>query len=117
MHSPELQATDYADWPSGVQDLFFDGGGVAIKASRIPPGTSLTKHAHNYDHISFLSQGSVILEIGGSVWEYHAPCVLLVKAGDTHKVTTIGDQDVVWLCIHDLTLAEAHALPLTENQR
>lgn len=73
-------------------------GGVYAKEVVIPKGVLLKQHSHDYEHMSVLCKGSVLVRGAGWVESYSAPAVLKMAAGIEHEVT--ASEDSVWLCIH-----------------
>ena len=74
------------------------GGGVYAKETIIPANKWLVQHAHKFDHLSVLAQGSVELIVDGTVTVVNAPACLTIKAGKHHGVKSLTD--VIWYCIH-----------------
>ena len=74
------------------------GGGVYAKETIIPAGKWLVQHAHKFDHLSVLAQGSIELIVDGTMTVVNAPACLTIKAGKHHGVKSLTD--VVWYCIH-----------------
>jgi len=74
------------------------GGGVYAKESRIPAGYVLVQHAHKFDHLSILAEGSVEVVVDGERSVLHAPACLTVEAGKHHGVKSLTE--VVWYCVH-----------------
>lgn len=74
------------------------GGGVYAKETRIPANSWLVQHAHKFDHLSILAEGSVELIIDGESKIINAPACLTIKANKHHGVRSITD--VIWYCIH-----------------
>lgn len=72
--------------------------GVYAKETRIPAGQVLVQHAHKYDHLSILAQGSVEVMVDGNKEILHAPACLAIEANKHHGVKALTD--VVWYCIH-----------------
>ena len=74
-------------------------GGVYAKEWQGKKGTAIQQHTHNYDHLSYLAYGKVLVEVEGKAsFEAVGPTGLLIKKGLAHKVTAI--EDCLWLCIH-----------------
>jgi len=91
--------TDDALAAIGVDIAHHFAPGVYVKASRIAAGSpGLTKHTHDYTHLSVLVSGTVKVNIGGVDRILSGFHVLTVEAGVPHKVTAITD--AIWLCIH-----------------
>ena len=74
------------------------GAGVYAKEAVILAGQMLMQHAHKFDHLSILAQGTVELVIGDKTEVLHAPVCITIKAGVHHGVKCLSD--AVWFCIH-----------------
>jgi quercetin dioxygenase-like cupin family protein len=81
-----------------VKTLHHFNSGVYSREVHIKEGWFLESHKHNFDHMSILAQGRVIVEVDNVSVEYKAPCVLNILAEKTHKVIAL--EDSVWFCIH-----------------
>lgn len=76
-------------------------GGVYCKTMRIPTGHVVVTHKHNYDHMSILSQGVVVVDADGDLTVHTAPAVVEIKAGVNHSIQPVdGFGDAIWQCIH-----------------
>ena len=82
----------------------FSAGGVYAREQTLKAGEEVTKHVHDYDHLSYLASGSATLEVEGELSALHGPCMLEVKAGKEHRIQAITD--IVWLCIHSESVAD-----------
>lgn len=77
--------------------------GVFIKEMRIPKaGTVVPQHSHEYDHTSFVANGSVMFE-GRKVI---APAPLFIPAFKKHTFIALEDDTLV-LCIHNVSRTSA----------
>lgn len=74
-------------------------GGIYCKEMRIPEQFEVVSHKHNYDHLSVLTQGCVVVDTDEGQDTYYAPAVIKIKAGLHHKITPVNS-DAHWLCIH-----------------
>jgi hypothetical protein len=72
--------------------------GLYAKETFIPKDSWLMQHAHKFDHLSVLAQGSVELIIDGVTSVIEAPACLTILAGKHHGIRSLTD--VVWYCIH-----------------
>lgn len=72
--------------------------GVYAKETRISAGQVLVQHAHKFDHMSILAQGSVEVMVDGKKDILRAPALLTIEANKHHGVKALTD--VVWYCIH-----------------
>lgn len=72
--------------------------GVYAKQMRFPKGYTALSHKHNYDHLSILSSGAVVVQTDNYAKTYHAPACITIEAGTNHAITAL--EDAVWFCIH-----------------
>lgn len=72
-------------------------GGIYVKETHIPADRVLSQHVHAHDHLSWLGEGSVLLEVDGVGEIVKGPVMLTIPAHKQHKVTSITP--VIWLCI------------------
>jgi quercetin dioxygenase-like cupin family protein len=82
----------------------FSAGGTYMREQMLLAGEEVEKHAHDYDHLSYLVSGRALTEIDGELGTLIGPCTLEVKAGQRHRIQAITD--IVWLCIHSEALAD-----------
>jgi len=56
-------------------------------------------HKHNFDHVTLLAVGSVLVEIEGhEPKQFHAPTFIVIDKDHKHKFTALTD-DVVYYCV------------------
>jgi len=72
--------------------------GLYAKETHIPANHWLVQHAHNFDHLSILAEGTVELLADGQSQVISAPACLTIPAGTHHGVRSLTD--VVWYCLH-----------------
>jgi quercetin dioxygenase-like cupin family protein len=82
----------------------FSAGGVYAREQTLESGDEVEKHVHDYDHLSYLGQGTALVEVDGEMLVLHAPCMLEIKAGKTHRIQALTD--ITWLCIHSEAIAD-----------
>jgi quercetin dioxygenase-like cupin family protein len=80
----------------GIQHHF--SSGVYAKQMMLPKGYFAVSHAHNYDHLSVLASGKVIVRTDDSEQTYTAPACITIEKHKNHSVTAL--EDAVWFCIH-----------------
>lgn len=74
-------------------------GGVYAKEWRGQAGQRIEQHSHNFDHLSYLAKGRVLVEVEGSTnLTVEGPTALRIAAHKFHKITALTD--CLWLCIH-----------------
>ena len=81
----------------GVDLAHFFGGGVYIKETHIPAGAELAQHAHEFEHLSYLVSGRVLLDVAGKRRMIDGPMALTIEAHKVHAVHALTDAR--WLCI------------------
>jgi quercetin dioxygenase-like cupin family protein len=64
------------------------------------PGSGPGPHRHPYDEVQFIQSGRGRWIVEGVEFEAGAGDVLVVKAGEVHSFTAIGDTPLVQLDIH-----------------
>ena len=74
----------------GVSVFLFDGG----------PGRGPGPHRHPYDEIQFIQSGRGRWKVNGQEFEAGAGDVLVIKAGEVHEFTNIGDEPLVQVDVH-----------------
>jgi quercetin dioxygenase-like cupin family protein len=79
-----------------------DQGDVAVSAFlfRGEPGRGPGPHRHPYDEIQFIQSGRGRYTIEGQTFEAGAGDILVIKAGEVHGFTVIGDEPLVQIDIH-----------------
>lgn len=79
-----------------------DRGGVGISAFlfRGLPGQGPGPHRHPYDEVQFIQEGRGRWVVDGEVFEAGAGDILVIKAGEVHEFTGIGDAPLVQLDVH-----------------
>lgn len=80
----------------GIQHHF--SSGVYAKEMHIPKGYVVGSHAHEFDHMSMLAKGEVIVKTNNTEQHYVAPAVVTIKQGINHEIHAIKDS--IWFCIH-----------------
>jgi len=79
-----------------------DQGDVAVSVYLVnaPPGRGPKAHRHPYDEIAFIREGRGLWTVNGVSREATAGDILVVKAGEIHSFTNIGEGPLVQLDIH-----------------
>jgi hypothetical protein len=90
----QLQGTFEIDL--GIQHYFSTG--VYAKQMMLPKGYFALSHAHDYDHLSILASGKVIVKTDEDTQEFTAPACLIIKKHLNHSITAL--EDAVWFCVH-----------------
>ena len=79
-----------------------DNGGVDVSVFLFngEPGRGPGPHRHPYDEIQFIQSGRGLYTVNGEVLEAGAGDILVIKAGEVHSFTAIGDAPLVQVDIH-----------------
>ena len=80
----------------GTQHHF--SSGVYAKQMHLPKGYMAISHQHNYDHLSVLASGKVVVKTDDGEQEYTAPVAITIAKHKNHAITAL--EDAVWFCIH-----------------
>lgn len=72
--------------------------GTYAKQMHLPKGYVAFSHSHDYDHLSILAKGSVILRTDHYTKQYEAPVCITIEANTHHQIESL--EDAVWFCIH-----------------
>jgi hypothetical protein len=68
----------------------------------VKAGDTHNGHKHNFDHVTLLAVGSVLVEVeGNSPKEFHAPTFIVIDKDHNHKFTALSD-GVVYYCVFAL---------------
>ena len=80
----------------GVVHNFSDN--LYAKQMSIPKGSSIGKHIHDYNHLSILAKGVVLLRTDEGEQMFEAPACIEIKKNIEHSLIAL--EDTVWFCIH-----------------
>ena len=64
------------------------------------PGQGPGPHRHPYDEVQFIREGRGLYVVDGREFEAGAGDILVIKAGEIHSFTCIGDDPLVQLDVH-----------------
>ncbi len=64
------------------------------------PGRGPGPHRHPYDEIQFIREGRGLYHVDGREFEAGAGDILVIKAGEIHSFTCIGDAPLVQVDVH-----------------
>ena len=87
-NSHEFEGTHHGAVQLSV--MLFDG----------PPGSGPKLHRHPYDEVLFVREGRARYVVGGKEFEAEAGDILVVKAGEVHGFTCIGEARLVQMDVH-----------------
>jgi quercetin dioxygenase-like cupin family protein len=64
------------------------------------PGSGPGPHRHPYDEIQFIREGRGVWTVGEMTFEGKAGDIFVIKAGEIHTFTAIGDSPLIQLDVH-----------------
>jgi quercetin dioxygenase-like cupin family protein len=87
---------------SSHQFIGADQGDVGISAFLLNalPGRGPGPHRHPYDEVQFVREGRGRWTVNGVEFEAGAGDILVIKAGEVHSFTCIGDEPLVQVDVH-----------------
>jgi quercetin dioxygenase-like cupin family protein len=56
-------------------------------------------HTHNFDHLTLLAKGKILIRVNQEETEYVAPRMIWISASEVHELKALED-DTVAFCIH-----------------
>jgi quercetin dioxygenase-like cupin family protein len=74
--------------------------GISVFLFNGQPGSGPGPHRHPYDEVQFIQQGRGMYTVDGETFEAGAGDILVIKAGEVHSFTCIGDAPLVQLDVH-----------------
>jgi quercetin dioxygenase-like cupin family protein len=74
--------------------------GMSAFLLNAPPGREPGPHRHPYDEIQFIRAGRARYVVNGEAFEAGAGDILVLKAGEIHSFTAIGDEPLVQIDVH-----------------
>ena len=94
------------------QDLPFQGSshqfvgaeqgdvGISVFLLNALPGRGPGPHRHPYDEVQFIREGRGLYNVNGQQFEAGAGDILVIKAGEIHSFTCIGEGPLVQVDVH-----------------
>jgi quercetin dioxygenase-like cupin family protein len=91
--------------------------GMSAFLFRGEPGRGPGPHRHPYDEIQFIQSGRGRWTVDGETFEAGGGEVLVIKAGEVHSFTAIGDEPLMQVDVHMSPKfiqenLDAHGVPL-----
>ena len=74
--------------------------GVSVFLLSAQPGRGPGPHRHPYDEVQFVREGRGRWVVDGAEFEAGAGDILVIKAGEIHSFTCIGEGPLVQLDVH-----------------
>ena len=79
-----------------------DNGDVTVSVFLLDarPGRGPGPHRHPYDEVQFIRSGRGRYVVNGQEFEAGAGDILVIKAGEIHEFTCIGEESLVQVDVH-----------------
>ena len=90
---------DPKDWEVDL----FECEGIFAKKMFLPKDHVAISHSHNYDHLSIVAKGRVLVTCDNVVSEYEQGDGVIIKRGINHAIHAL--EDTIWFCIHNEEVA------------
>jgi len=74
--------------------------GISVYLLRALPGKGPGLHRHPYDEVQFIHEGRGLYSVNGERFEAGAGDILVIKAGEIHGFTCVGDEPLVQTDVH-----------------
>ena len=84
---------------------------VSIYFVEAAPGRGPGPHTHPYDEVAIVQSGRARWTVDGAEHEVGAGDVVVVKAGEVHGFTALGDAPLVQIDVHLSPVFVQHDLP------
>ena len=100
-----MHRTRQSDLPHRGSSHHFVGAdhgdtGISVFLFHGAPGKGPGPHRHPYDEIQFIQEGRGLYNVDGVEFEAGVGDILVIKAGEIHSFTVIGDAPLVQLDVH-----------------
>lgn len=82
--------------------------GVSLARARVSPGVTTARHALAVDERYLIESGEGRVEIGGIESDVAPGDVVLIPAGTTQRISNLGEEDLVFLCVCTPRFEPAH---------
>ena len=102
--------------PSAIEELGFYGN-VWVRAHFFAKSGDVHEgHIHEFDHVSFLTQGKVAVQVDDRETTFTAPAWITVKSERRHKITALEDK-TVWWCVFALRDVDGNPLEVFDPSK
>lgn len=99
-----------------ISDLGFFGNIWVRQVKLEKTGDQIDGHKHHFDHVSFLTKGSVKVFVEeNDPKEFKAPTFIIMKKEHQHKVVALED-DVDWFCVFALRDIDGSVIEIYEDR-
>ena len=97
VHTVDWEKIDWHPVRKGMVRKTFTGEGATLALHRIDPGHDLLPHAHHYEQIVYLLQGSAIFHVDGEPHQLGPGALIVIPPNVTHYIEVTGSEIVLEL--------------------
>ncbi len=97
VHTVDWDSIEWTPVRKGMVRKTFAGDGATLALHRIEPGHELLPHAHHYEQIVYLLQGSAIFHVGDEHHRLSVGSLIVIPSNMTHYIEVTGNEAVLEL--------------------
>ena len=98
-HTADWEMAEWVVTRPGMERKTFSGDGATLAYFRISPGHEVVPHAHHYEQIVFLLEGTADFHVGEEVHKLTPGCLLTVPPNVVHYIQVTSNTPVLELDI------------------
>lgn len=92
VHAVNWDAVEWHTIRTGMERKTFTGEGATLALHRIQPGHDLLPHAHHYEQIVYMLQGTADFHVGDETHRLTAGGLIVIPPHVTHYIEVIGPE-------------------------
>lgn len=97
IHKVDWDSQEWHPVRKGMARKTFAGEGATLALYRIEPGHDLLPHAHHYEQIVYLLEGTADFHVGDEVHHLDAGGLIVIPPNVTHYIEVTGKDGVLEL--------------------
>jgi quercetin dioxygenase-like cupin family protein len=91
-HTVDWEGQEWSPVRKGMARKTFTGEGATLALHRIEPGHDLLPHAHHYEQIVYMLQGTAIFHVGDKKYPLSAGGLIVIPPNVTHYIEVTGTE-------------------------
>jgi quercetin dioxygenase-like cupin family protein len=97
IHTVDWDSQEWLPLRKGLERKTFTGEGATLALHRIQPGHELLPHAHHYEQIVYMLQGTAIFHVGDEDHHLAAGGLIVIPPNVTHYIEVTGNETAIEL--------------------
>ncbi len=97
IHKVDWESQEWHQVRKGMVRKTFAGDGATLALHRIEPGHDLLPHAHHYEQIVYLLEGTANFHVGDEVHHLGPGGLIVIPSNVTHYIEVTGNEVVLEL--------------------